>query len=61
MILPWGECTFLTMANYDLYPVAKFAKQPLCAPADFEAQTSLFRSRLHPQIQIPNTFPTTQA
>ena len=59
MIRPCGEYTFLTMANYDIYPVAKFAKQPLCAHADFEAPSSPFRSRLLPQIQMSNAFPVT--
>ena len=26
----------------------------LCAPADFEAQSSLLKNELQPQIQIPN-------
>ena len=29
----------------------------LCAPADFESQSSLLQNRLHPQIQIPNACP----
>ena len=31
----------------------------LCAPTDFEAQSSLLQNRLHPQIQIPNACPGT--
>ena len=44
--------------NHLLHPLI-LRLSVLCAPADFEAQSSLLQNRLFPQIQIHNAYPVT--
>ena len=45
-----------SLGHHLLYPLI-LRLLVLCAPADFEAQSSLLLNRLHLQIQIPNACP----
>ena len=51
-----GTRTRRFLGHHLLYPLI-LRLLLLCAPADFEAQSSLLLNRLHPQIQIPNACP----
>jgi hypothetical protein len=51
-----GARTHRSLGHHLLHPLI-LRLLVLCAPADFEAQSSLLQNRQHPQIQIPNACP----
>ena len=53
-----GSRTCRSLKHHLLHPLI-LRLFVLCAPADFEAHSSLLWNRLHPQIQIPNPYPET--
>ena len=51
-----GAQTRRSLGHHLLHPLI-LGLLVLCAPADFEAQSSLLYNRLYPQIQNPNACP----
>ena len=60
MVSPFYIDPYDINGKFRLYFNCPILLLELCAPANFEAQSSLLQNRLHPQIQIPNAYPASE-